>query len=362
MATPIYGTTEWAAAQATPWLVHNPTIRLHEALLRGSVLDRDLTAPPGTCADGACYLVDATATGAWAGHDGELAVAVGVNAASGWLFATVETEGQILYVEDEAIRIEYVAAAWGPAAGGASALDDLTDVNAPTPADGDVLTWDSGAGEWVPAAGGGGGSLPVGGTTGQVLAKQSGTDGDADWVDPVNIASSTVLIDTMAALVNSSSASDAYACAGTRIDVTADTLVHGIYAPGVYDSTATHEAIIYEINTSTNVFISEIAVSSLRAAYGSSVTGYYMFRFASAVTLLSGHRYVLGFRRTDGTGTTAAKPRFYNAANFFQIAPFTVVGVYQIANKTTPTVGDAPAVATNTTTVWGFSPLVTIEF
>jgi len=37
-------------------------------------------------------------------------------------------------------------------AGGALALDDLTDVNAPTPADGDVLTWDSGTSAWVAQA------------------------------------------------------------------------------------------------------------------------------------------------------------------------------------------------------------------
>lgn len=30
---------------------------------------------------------------------------------------------------------------------------------------------------------GGSGGLPAGGTTGQVLTKQSGTDGDADWDD-----------------------------------------------------------------------------------------------------------------------------------------------------------------------------------
>lgn len=43
-------------------------------------------------------------------------------------------------------------------------LDDLSDVNAPTPADGDVLTWDSGAGEWVAAVAPGGGSGPGTGT------------------------------------------------------------------------------------------------------------------------------------------------------------------------------------------------------
>lgn len=32
------------------------------------------------------------------------------------------------------------------------ALDDLSDVEAPTPADGDALVWDDGAGMWVPGA------------------------------------------------------------------------------------------------------------------------------------------------------------------------------------------------------------------
>ena len=36
--------------------------------------------------------------------------------------------------------------------------------------------------------GGGGGSLPAGGSTGQVLTKNSGTDGDADWADLPGLA------------------------------------------------------------------------------------------------------------------------------------------------------------------------------
>ncbi|MBS7669324.1 DUF2793 domain-containing protein [Croceicoccus gelatinilyticus] len=112
MTTPIYGAVEWSAAQASPWVPHNAALRLYEAAIRGSVLDRDLTAPPGSCDDGASYLVAASATGLWAGHDGKLAVAVGADAASGWLFATIATEGQILWVEDEGVRIQYVSAAW----------------------------------------------------------------------------------------------------------------------------------------------------------------------------------------------------------------------------------------------------------
>lgn len=63
-------------------------------------------------------------------------------------------------------------------------LDDIPDVNAPSPSDGDALVWDNGAGEWVaaPMPGGGvGGTVPDGGTTGQVLTKQSNADQDVDW-------------------------------------------------------------------------------------------------------------------------------------------------------------------------------------
>lgn len=41
------------------------------------------------------------------------------------------------------------AAVWISISSPALALDDLTDVNAPSPGDGEVLTWDDGAGEWV---------------------------------------------------------------------------------------------------------------------------------------------------------------------------------------------------------------------
>jgi hypothetical protein len=46
--------------------------------------------------------------------------------------------------------------AWEAPAGGAMALDDLTDVNAPAPSDQDVLTWDNVAGEWISQAPSGG--------------------------------------------------------------------------------------------------------------------------------------------------------------------------------------------------------------
>lgn len=144
MTTPIYELGEWAASQASPWVAHNAALRLIEAMDRGSVADRDLTAPPGTCTDGAAYLVAASATGAWAGKDGKLAVAVGTNAASGWLFGTVATEGKILWVEDEATRIQYTSSAWGTFTGGGTAggldYDTATDLGGGSASDAKLPT------------------------------------------------------------------------------------------------------------------------------------------------------------------------------------------------------------------------------
>ena len=110
---PNSGATELVAAQAGAETAVNEMGRHLDAGFAKSIIeDRDLTAPPGSCADGARYLVDATATGAWAGEDGSLAIAVGTNASNGWLFVTVEVEGFELYVRDENLLIRYDGAAW----------------------------------------------------------------------------------------------------------------------------------------------------------------------------------------------------------------------------------------------------------
>jgi len=61
-----------------------------------SVKDRDLTAPPGSPAAGDSYIVAASATGAWAGKDGQVAQWNG----SAWVFG-VPRLGWLCYVEDE---------------------------------------------------------------------------------------------------------------------------------------------------------------------------------------------------------------------------------------------------------------------
>lgn len=71
-------------------------------------------------------------------------------------------------------------------------LDDLTDVNAPTPADGDVLTWDNGAGEWVAAAPTAGGGTIDGSGTANKVTKWSDSDTltDSSLSDDGSIVSS----------------------------------------------------------------------------------------------------------------------------------------------------------------------------
>ncbi|MCP3868318.1 MAG: DUF2793 domain-containing protein [Gammaproteobacteria bacterium] len=63
-----------------------------------SIIDRDLTAPPGTPSDGDGYIVGASATGDWATHDDD--VAIWDDDGSDWVFYT-PSEGWLAYLEDE---------------------------------------------------------------------------------------------------------------------------------------------------------------------------------------------------------------------------------------------------------------------
>lgn len=120
--TPILVLPELASAQAIPEAIVNENTRWLEFFAAGArVLDRDLTAPPGSPADGDGYLVAASATGAWAGRDGDIALRI----STAWAFKEA-VAGMILYVDDEDIGIRYNGASWDTIATGAS----LTAANA----------------------------------------------------------------------------------------------------------------------------------------------------------------------------------------------------------------------------------------
>ncbi|MCT2398536.1 DUF2793 domain-containing protein [Novosphingobium mangrovi (ex Huang et al. 2023)] len=113
MATPILGLDELVADQAGQEETINETNRWLEFLAAGAgIADRDLAAPPGSPADGVAYLVAASATGAWFGKDGNIALFI----SSAWTFKT-PVEGMRLYVKDEDVIIAYDGSSWSASGG-----------------------------------------------------------------------------------------------------------------------------------------------------------------------------------------------------------------------------------------------------
>lgn len=71
-------------------------LKLAQAGFHLSVIDRDLTAPPGSPANGDTYIPAATATGAWTGWEGRIAI-YRINA---WV-SYVPRKGWMAFIEDE---------------------------------------------------------------------------------------------------------------------------------------------------------------------------------------------------------------------------------------------------------------------
>ena len=62
-----------AGDQAQKHVTHNEALILLDHAVHLAVISRALSAPPGSPAEGERYLIAASASGAWSGHDGELA-------------------------------------------------------------------------------------------------------------------------------------------------------------------------------------------------------------------------------------------------------------------------------------------------
>ena len=95
------------AAQAQKHVTVNEALRLLDGLVQLAVLDRHLTAPPASPADGDRYIVASGATGAWAGWD--LNVAYWVDGA--WM-RLVPRPGWQAWVVDEATFLGWDGTAW----------------------------------------------------------------------------------------------------------------------------------------------------------------------------------------------------------------------------------------------------------
>jgi len=90
--------------------MNNNMLSLGRVLTQCSVIDRDLTSPPGGPTNGDRYIVDSTAAGAWAGEEDHVAVYDGTLVA--WTFYTPK-EGWLTYIEDEQkISVYKTATGW----------------------------------------------------------------------------------------------------------------------------------------------------------------------------------------------------------------------------------------------------------
>ncbi len=113
------------ASQAQKHVTHNESLRILDALVMLGVKDRDLSAPPGSPAEGDRYLVKTPGTGAFAGHDDHIAS----YADGGWTFYAPRA-GWIAYVEDEGVLAVWDGAAWsGIGGGGGGPITELQELN-----------------------------------------------------------------------------------------------------------------------------------------------------------------------------------------------------------------------------------------
>lgn len=144
MTTPNLDLPELTANQAQPHVTINSALRRLDALGQLSVIDRALNTPPGSPADGDCYIVGDTPTGAWSGYaENSIAAYIG----TAWVEISPE-EGWLAWVRDEDLIYAFTGTAWAQA--------------------------------------GGGSGVPDGGSTGQVLTKASATNQDVIWATPVS--------------------------------------------------------------------------------------------------------------------------------------------------------------------------------
>ncbi|WP_246737152.1 DUF2793 domain-containing protein, partial [Methylobacterium sp. DB0501] len=119
------------AAQAQKHVTHNEALMGLDTLVQLAVLDKDLTAPPASPAEGDRYLIAAAApTGAWAGWAGRV-----VRYQDGAWRSFVPRPGWLAVVADEADLYTYTGAAWASYRSTLTALQNLARLGIGTTAD-----------------------------------------------------------------------------------------------------------------------------------------------------------------------------------------------------------------------------------
>ena len=120
--TPKLDMPEISEAQSLKYLTHNSALRILDAIVQGTAIDKDLIVPPGSPSDGDTYIVGATdsTSDVWETHDDDIAY----YQSSGWIYIT-PLEGWRVYVQDEALVYTFVDVSTGWAVIDVSNFDDL---------------------------------------------------------------------------------------------------------------------------------------------------------------------------------------------------------------------------------------------
>jgi hypothetical protein len=96
-----------AESQNSKYITHNGALDRLDALVQTTVIDRDLTSPPGSPAEGDMYIVGGSPSGAWAGHANHLTEYIGAT----WVFYT-PAEGWKTWIADEDLEVVWNGSAW----------------------------------------------------------------------------------------------------------------------------------------------------------------------------------------------------------------------------------------------------------
>lgn len=101
------------AAQAQKHVTHNEALRMLDAVVQLSVLDRNLAAPPGSPVNGDRYIVAASPSGAWAGQAEKIAAFQD----GAWAFYAPK-EGWLAWIADENVVAAFDGVGWAVISGG----------------------------------------------------------------------------------------------------------------------------------------------------------------------------------------------------------------------------------------------------
>jgi hypothetical protein len=112
-------------SQAQKHVTHNQALEILDAVVQLSVIDADTSSPPPSPEEGDRHIVGPSATGAWDGHETEVAVA----RPGGWIFVAPIT-GWLAWVQDAERLVIFDGDAWISVAESAFNPTPLVGVNA----------------------------------------------------------------------------------------------------------------------------------------------------------------------------------------------------------------------------------------